>query len=204
MFQPPQGAHVGRVRPLCSVVEEGRAEKTSKAGPRAVARPAAAAAAASGRDEEGAEESYRDDEEGEGAVAQCGEGEEEEGGQEEDGGEGKGGGRVKGGGSPDLTAENKRLEELEQEIWRMAGREFKITSYVELSRVLFEDLKLPVVKQPTNKVLGGYYSTSNAVLNELSAMGAYWRACMCSVIIFRPVTERRDVPTSCLESTPTQ
>ena len=74
-------------------------------------------------------------------------------------------------GSPDLSAELKRLDELGQDIFKMAGREFKITSYVELSRVLFEDLKLPVVKQPNNKVLGGYYSTSNAVLNELSAMG---------------------------------
>ncbi|GAB5033377.1 dna polymerase i [Nannochloropsis oceanica] len=74
-------------------------------------------------------------------------------------------------GAPDLSAELARLEELGQDIFKMAGREFKITSYVELSRVLFEDLSLPVVKQPSNKVLGGYYSTSNAVLNELSAMG---------------------------------
>lgn len=184
MFQPPQGAHVGRVRPLCSVVE-GRAEKT-KAGQRAGARPAAAAAAAARE-----EESYRDDDEGEGAMAQDGEEEGEDGVGEEDGDGGSKGGK-KGGsaGGPDLTAENKRLDELEQEIWRMAGREFKITSYVELSRVLFEDLKLPVVKQPTNKVLGGYYSTSNAVLNELSAMGACLRACLparlvCDLVPFR-------------------
>jgi len=78
---------------------------------------------------------------------------------------------VGGEGTPDLSTELARLEELGQDIFQMAGREFKITSYVELSRVLFEDLKLPVVKQPNNKVLGGYYSTSNAVLNELSAMG---------------------------------
>jgi len=100
--------------------------------------------------------------------------------QEEDsggGGEGReveektGSGENKDGESPDLSAELARLEELAGTIFQMAGREFKITSYVELSRVLFEDLKLPVVKQPSNKVLGGYYSTSNAVLNELSAMG---------------------------------
>lgn len=60
----------------------------------------------------------------------------------------------------DLSAEQNRLEELEKEIYQMAGREFKITSYVELSRVLFEDLKLPIVKQPSNKVLGGVSTSS--------------------------------------------
>lgn len=82
------------------------------------------------------------------------EGEDEK--QQEDEGQGEeGNGGKKKGSVPDLSAETKRLDELEQEIWKMAGREFKITSYVELSRVLFEDLKLPVVKQPSNKVLGG-------------------------------------------------
>lgn len=133
------GLHQGRVRPLHSMIED-RAEKTkaSSAG-RAVAPAAAAPVAAAG--------------------AQAGEGHGDVAGYQQvgiDGGEEeKGGGGGGGGGGPDLTAENKRLDELEREIWQMAGREFKITSYVELSRVLFEDLKLPVVKQPTNKVLGG-------------------------------------------------
>jgi hypothetical protein len=147
---------------LCSVVE-GRAERTKAAAASSASRsvgggggegvggeaPAASAAAAAyqndggeeAAEEDGAVERSIGNDAGEEAEADAG-----------GGGNGKKGG---GGGLPDLTAENKRLEELEQEIWQMAGREFKITSYVELSRVLFEDLKLPVVKQPTNKVLGG-------------------------------------------------
>ncbi len=160
------GGHMGRVRPLCSVVE-GRAEKTKASSSSAAAagavaagaggqsvNPASIMAAAMGRTTAAAASAGADDGDDEGKQQQAGgDGGQEEGSAEEGSAkDGVGGG---GGGAPDLTGESKRLEELEAEIWRMAGREFKITSYVELSRVLFEDLKLPVVKQPTNKVLGG-------------------------------------------------
>jgi DNA polymerase I len=59
---------------------------------------------------------------------------------------------VLGGEAPDLTSELERLAQLESEIYDMAGRQFKITSFLELSRVLFEDLKLPVVKQPSKNM----------------------------------------------------
>jgi hypothetical protein len=70
------------------------------------------------------------------------------------------------------AAEVQRLKELEKEIYEMAGREFKITSYLELSRVLFEDLKIPVVKQPSNKILGGV-SAAGAAARALAG----WVAC---------------------------
>ncbi len=56
-----------------------------------------------------------------------------------------------------------RLEELEKEIYRLAGEEFNINSPRQLSRILFEKLKL----KPRKKTKTGY-STSTEVLEELA------------------------------------
>ncbi|HDZ76345.1 MAG TPA: DNA polymerase I, partial [Desulfobacteraceae bacterium] len=63
-----------------------------------------------------------------------------------------------------LSAEfGRKLEELEVEIYRQAGREFNINSPRQLAEILFEDLKLP----PGRKTKSGY-STDVKVLERLS------------------------------------
>lgn len=61
-----------------------------------------------------------------------------------------------------LIKTNKRLEELTQKIYSLAGVEFNINSTKQLANVLFEKLKLPVVKKTKTG-----FSTNEAVLNEL-------------------------------------
>lgn len=56
------------------------------------------------------------------------------------------------------------LNGLEKEIYNLAGREFNINSTRQLGKVLFEDLKLPVVKKTKTG-----YSTDAGVLEELAA-----------------------------------
>lgn len=61
------------------------------------------------------------------------------------------------------TAEvDERIQALVQEIHRLAGREFNVSSPKQLGEVLFEDLQLPVVKMTKTG-----YSTNVEVLNEL-------------------------------------
>lgn len=55
------------------------------------------------------------------------------------------------------------LTGLEKEIYSLAGREFNINSTRQLGKVLFEDLKLPVVKKTKTG-----YSTDAGVLEELA------------------------------------
>lgn len=57
-----------------------------------------------------------------------------------------------------------RLTELEREAFEMAGREFNLASPKQLGTVLFEELKLPVVK----KTKTGAPSTAEDVLHELA------------------------------------
>jgi len=64
--------------------------------------------------------------------------------------------------SRDLEA---RLEELEQEIWEIAGRSFNVNSTQQLSEVLFDDLELP--RRGLRKTKSGYYSTAADVLESL-------------------------------------
>lgn len=59
---------------------------------------------------------------------------------------------------------SKRLEQSEKEIYRLAGEKFNIQSPKQLGVILFDKLKLPVVK----KIKTGY-STNVEVLNILSA-----------------------------------
>ena len=54
------------------------------------------------------------------------------------------------------------IADLEQEIYKMAGREFNIASPKQLGVILFEELGLPVVKKTKTG-----YSTNVEVLNEL-------------------------------------
>lgn len=56
----------------------------------------------------------------------------------------------------------KRLRALEDEIFRIVGYEFNINSVKQLGTVLFEELKLPIIKK--NKT---GYSTDNEVLEKL-------------------------------------
>lgn len=56
----------------------------------------------------------------------------------------------------------KELEELTEEIYEMAGREFNINSPKQLGEILFEDLKLPVIKRTKTG-----YSTGAEVLKKL-------------------------------------
>ncbi len=58
-----------------------------------------------------------------------------------------------------------QLDILEQEIYALAGQTFNINSSQQLGKILFEDLKLPVVKK-TKKTKG--YSTDVEVLSALS------------------------------------
>jgi len=60
-----------------------------------------------------------------------------------------------------------RLVQIEKDIYVFAGEEFNIKSSQQLGRILFEKLKLPVVKK-TKKKTG--YSTDVNVLEELSDM----------------------------------
>ena len=65
----------------------------------------------------------------------------------------------------DLSAEiQNRLEELEQKVYVLAGEEFNLNSPQQLSEVLFDKLKLPVIrKTKTGR------STDAAVLEELAS-----------------------------------
>jgi len=55
------------------------------------------------------------------------------------------------------------LKKIEKDIYRLAGKEFNINSPKQLSVVLFEELKLPILKKTKTG-----YSTDEEVLNELS------------------------------------
>ena len=61
----------------------------------------------------------------------------------------------------DITA---RLEELEKQIYELAGEEFNINSTQQLGNILFEKLGLPAKKKTKTK---SGYSTSKEVLEEL-------------------------------------
>jgi DNA polymerase-1 len=58
----------------------------------------------------------------------------------------------------------REIEEVEQEIFELAGEEFNIRSTKQLGQVLFVNLKLPVIKKTKTG-----YSTDESVLEELSA-----------------------------------
>ncbi len=58
----------------------------------------------------------------------------------------------------------KRLDEIEQTIFLLAGGEFNINSTKQLQEVLFQQLKLPILQ----KTPGGQPSTADAVLQELA------------------------------------
>ena len=60
-----------------------------------------------------------------------------------------------------------QLEELEKQIYSLAGEEFNINSSQQLGQVLFEKLNLPVQKKTKKK---GAYSTDVGVLTTLSVM----------------------------------
>jgi DNA polymerase-1 len=60
-----------------------------------------------------------------------------------------------------------RMEELEREIYELAGREFNIASVKQLAAVLFDELELPVVKKTRTG-----RSTDVEVLNELAKLHA--------------------------------
>jgi DNA polymerase-1 len=60
----------------------------------------------------------------------------------------------------------RQIEELTAEIHRLCGGEFNINSPQQLSKVLFEQLKLPV---PVKRGKGKVYSTAVNVLEELAA-----------------------------------
>ncbi len=64
----------------------------------------------------------------------------------------------------------KRLETLTKEIYRETGLEFNINSPQQLSYVLFEKLKLPVLKKTTKTKS---YSTDVKVLKQLASSGPY-------------------------------
>lgn len=57
---------------------------------------------------------------------------------------------------------NTRIKELENEIYKLANKEFNIASPLQLGEVLFETLKLPVIKKTKTG-----YSTSVEVLEKL-------------------------------------
>ena len=57
-----------------------------------------------------------------------------------------------------------KLKQLETKIFKIAGREFLISSPKQLSVVLFEELRLP---KPSKKSKGGEYSTGAEVLDNL-------------------------------------
>ena len=57
-----------------------------------------------------------------------------------------------------------RLHEIEQEVYRLAGEEFLISSPKQLQRILFEKLNLPVIKKTKTG-----YSTAEDVLEQLQS-----------------------------------
>ncbi len=64
----------------------------------------------------------------------------------------------------ELSADfKKNLDKIIKDIYKLAGCEFNINSPKQLSKVLFEDLKLPVLKKTKTG-----YSTDEEVLSELS------------------------------------
>ena len=64
--------------------------------------------------------------------------------------------------STEYTAQ---LERLQGEIHRLADEEFLISSPKQLQRILFEKLKLPVIKKTKTG-----YSTDEGVLEQLAAI----------------------------------
>lgn len=58
-----------------------------------------------------------------------------------------------------------KIQSLEQEIYRLAGRKFNIASPKQMGEVLFEVLQLPVIKKTKTG-----YSTNAEVLNELYSL----------------------------------
>lgn len=60
----------------------------------------------------------------------------------------------------------KRLEGIEAEIYRLVGERFNINSTQQLSKVLFENLKLTPPDR-TRRTASGHYSTAASVLEEL-------------------------------------
>lgn len=58
-----------------------------------------------------------------------------------------------------------RMEQVQAEAWRVAGREFNLDSPAQLAVVLFTDLRLPVIR----KTPKGQPSTAESVLGELAA-----------------------------------
>ncbi|SIO16798.1 DNA polymerase I [Sulfurivirga caldicuralii] len=61
----------------------------------------------------------------------------------------------------------KRLKELEQQAWKLAGEEFNLNSPQQLQTILFDKLGLPVLK----KTPKGQPSTAESVLQELAEQG---------------------------------
>ena len=55
------------------------------------------------------------------------------------------------------------ISEIEKKIWEIAGHEFNVNSPKQLSKVLFDELGLPVIKETKTG-----YSTDSEVLNELA------------------------------------
>jgi len=60
---------------------------------------------------------------------------------------------------------SRRLSELEQEIYQLAGEEFNLGSPKQIQSILFEKLNLPIIK----KTKTGQASTDESVLQELAA-----------------------------------
>ncbi|RMG41762.1 MAG: DNA polymerase I [Planctomycetota bacterium] len=60
-----------------------------------------------------------------------------------------------------------RMDELREQIYRLAGREFNVDSPKQLAEVLFDDLKLPALKRTQTG-----YSTDQEVLDRLAALHA--------------------------------
>lgn len=58
----------------------------------------------------------------------------------------------------------KRLEELEQATYKIAGQEFNLNSPLQLQQILFDKLQLPVLQKTPN----GQPSTAESVLQELA------------------------------------
>ncbi|MFL5341891.1 MAG: DNA polymerase I [Gemmataceae bacterium] len=61
-----------------------------------------------------------------------------------------------------------QLEDIERDIYKLAGRQFNIASPKQLGQVLFEELKLPVQKKTD---LTGAASTNQETLEKLAAFG---------------------------------
>ncbi len=61
---------------------------------------------------------------------------------------------------------DKVISQAQEDVWRLAGREFQVNSPKQLGQVLFEELKL--VEKP-KKTASGQYATSEQVLQGLAA-----------------------------------